>query len=331
MVIGGGLLGLEAANALQDLGLETHVVEFAPRLMALQLDEAGGARAAPAHREPGRRRPHRRQRPREIARSATTARCAALALRRRRRSSTTDMVRVLRRHPPARRAGARGGLAIGERGGIVIDERCRTSRTPTSTPSASARLCDGRIYGLVAPGYQMARVAAAQRWRATSDALRRRFDMSTKLKLMGVDVASFGDAFGADAGAARDQLVDTQRGGLQEAGRQRRRQAPAGRHAGRRRRRLRPAAAAGAEPHRRCRRDPETADPAARRAASRRGLGVDALPDAAQICSCNNVSKGADLRAPSREQKLTAVGAVKSCTKAGTGCGSLRAAGHARS
>src|SRR5262245_2833822 len=41
-VIGGGLLGLEAAKALTDLGLETHVVEFAPRLMTVQLDEAGG-------------------------------------------------------------------------------------------------------------------------------------------------------------------------------------------------------------------------------------------------------------------------------------------------
>lgn len=42
-VVGGGLLGLEAAKALRDLGLETHVVEFAPRLMAVQVDEAGGA------------------------------------------------------------------------------------------------------------------------------------------------------------------------------------------------------------------------------------------------------------------------------------------------
>ena len=43
-VVGGGLLGLEAAKALKDLGLETHVVEFAPRLMAVQLDEKPAAR-----------------------------------------------------------------------------------------------------------------------------------------------------------------------------------------------------------------------------------------------------------------------------------------------
>lgn len=41
VVIGGGLLGLEAAKALRDLDLETHVVEFAPRLMAVQIDDLG--------------------------------------------------------------------------------------------------------------------------------------------------------------------------------------------------------------------------------------------------------------------------------------------------
>src|ERR1700712_3413711 len=43
VVIGGGLLGLEAANALRQFGLQTHVVEMMPRLMAQQIDEAGGA------------------------------------------------------------------------------------------------------------------------------------------------------------------------------------------------------------------------------------------------------------------------------------------------
>ena len=43
VVVGGGLLGLECANALKLLGLETHVVEFAPRLMPVQLDELGGS------------------------------------------------------------------------------------------------------------------------------------------------------------------------------------------------------------------------------------------------------------------------------------------------
>lgn len=42
VVVGGGLLGLEAANALKELGLKTHVVEFAPQLMGVQLDQSGG-------------------------------------------------------------------------------------------------------------------------------------------------------------------------------------------------------------------------------------------------------------------------------------------------
>ncbi len=46
VVVGGGLLGLEAANALRLLGMSPHVVEFAPRLMPLQVDEGGGASAA---------------------------------------------------------------------------------------------------------------------------------------------------------------------------------------------------------------------------------------------------------------------------------------------
>ena len=43
VVVGGGLLGLECAKALKDMGLETHVVEFAPRLMTMQVDDMGGA------------------------------------------------------------------------------------------------------------------------------------------------------------------------------------------------------------------------------------------------------------------------------------------------
>jgi nitrite reductase (NADH) large subunit len=59
VVIGGGLLGLEAANALRQFGLETHVVEMAPRLMAQQLDEAGGALLSRMITELGSRRRHR--------------------------------------------------------------------------------------------------------------------------------------------------------------------------------------------------------------------------------------------------------------------------------
>src|SRR5206468_1213010 len=94
------------------------------------------------------------------------------------------------------------GLVVGERGGIVVDERCQTSVSRIYAIGECA-VAAGRVWGLVAPGYEMARVVA--------DQLRggeRTFtgsDVSTKLKLMGVDVASFGDAFGSTPGA---QVID---------------------------------------------------------------------------------------------------------------------------
>lgn len=67
-------------------------------------------------------------------------------------------------------------------------------------------LWDNKIYGLVAPGYQMARIAAATL--AGEDACFSGADMSTKLKLLGVDVASFGDAQGRTPGCQSYQWTD---------------------------------------------------------------------------------------------------------------------------
>ena len=125
------------------------------------------------------------------------------------------------------------GLAIGERGGITIDGCCRTSDADVFAIGECA-LFDGKTYGLVAPGYRMAEVAAA----AIAGEEQQQFDgfdMSTKLKLLGVDVGSFGDAFGKTPGAKVVSLIDGGNGRLQEAGPQRRQEAAARRHAGRRR------------------------------------------------------------------------------------------------
>ncbi|MGP8588333.1 FAD-dependent oxidoreductase, partial [Salmonella enterica] len=90
------------------------------------------------------------------------------------------------------------GLAIGERGGICINDGCQTSDRDVFAIGECA-LWEGKIFGLVAPGYQMARVAAAVL--AGEDKTFTGADMSTKLKLLGVDVASFGDAHGRTPGA----------------------------------------------------------------------------------------------------------------------------------
>src|SRR5690606_12548943 len=99
------------------------------------------------------------------------------------------------------------GLAVGERGGIVINEYCQTSDSKIFAIGECA-LFNGMIYGLVAPGYDMAKVVADQLTVEEAPKVFAGNDMSTKLKLLGVDVASFGDAFGTTAGSKEISLLD---------------------------------------------------------------------------------------------------------------------------
>jgi len=312
-VIGGGLLGLEAAYALQKLGMKVHVIELAPRLMALQLDDAGGAVLRRRIEELG------------VVVHTATASKEILAgdgrVRALRFADGTELdvdavvfsAGIRPRDELARDA----DLPVGARGGIAIDERCRTA-DPAIHAIGECASYEGRCYGLVAPGYQMARAALADL--CGGDDLFTGFDMSTKLKLMGVDVASFGDAFGAHAGSHVISIFDT--GGAiykKLVLSPDRKHLLGGMLVG-------DAAAYGqllqlAQNQIVLPPAPETLilpTPAGGKPA---GAGVTALPDAAQICSCNNVSKGAICEAI-RAQKLTAIGPVKSCTKAGTTCGS---------
>jgi len=206
-VVGGGLLGLEAANALKNLGLETHVVELAPRLMTLQVDEAGGAilRGQIEHLGVA---VHTGMVTKEIVvdeggrvNGMMFADGGVLA---------TQIVLFSAGIRPRDELGRATGLTIGQRGGFVIDERCRTS-DPAILAIGECACYDGRTFGLVAPGYQMADVAADELL-GSQQGERREFrgaDMSTKLKLLGVDVASFGDAFALEPGARTISIVDT--------------------------------------------------------------------------------------------------------------------------
>ena len=126
------------------------------------------------------------------------------------------------------------GLAVGERGGIVIDDTCRTSDANIYAIGECA-LWQGKVFGLVAPGYQMAQ-AVASRIAGSADAAFTGADMSTKLKLLGVDVASIGDAHAATPGSAHLLVRRRTAGALQEAGGDRGRQASARRSASRRHR-----------------------------------------------------------------------------------------------
>ncbi|HYG56278.1 MAG TPA: nitrite reductase large subunit NirB [Burkholderiales bacterium] len=187
-VIGGGLLGLEAAKALKDLGLETHIVESAPRLMAVQLDDAAG-RLLKRNIEALGATVHLQKSTKSITEGAVRRQRLTFA------DGTfleTDLVVFSAGIRPRDELARSAGLTIGERGGIQIDSHCRTAN-PDIYAIGECALWQGRTFGLVAPGYQMAEVAA-RHIAGDGDVRFLGADLSTKLKLMGVDVASIGDA-----------------------------------------------------------------------------------------------------------------------------------------
>ncbi len=310
-VVGGGLLGLECAKALRDMGLQTHVVEFAPRLMAVQVDDAGAAMLRRKIEDLGVTVHTSHQ---------TLAIEAGETARNRMRFADdtyldTDMIVFSAGIRPRDDVARAAGLEIGSRGGIVVDDHCRTS-DPDIYAIGECALWQGQIFGLVAPGYEMARVCAAQL--TGTDAAFAGADMSTKLKLMGVDVASFGDAHGKTAGSRAYQYSDECKqiykklvvsedgrrllggvmvGDASEYGMLLQMMLNA--------MTLPPAPEFLILP-----RTEQHAAPA---------LGVDALPDAAQICSCNNVSK-AQICVAVRDGATT-IGALKAGCKAGSSCG----------
>jgi len=194
VVIGGGLLGLEAAKALTSLGLATHVVEFAPRLMPLQVDDAGGALLRASIQELGV----------QVHVGMSTQRIVCDADGRVQGLSfangeelLADMVVFSAGIRPRDELARECGLDVAPRGGVVIDRSSRTS-DPTIFAIGECAAFQERCYGLVAPGYRMAE-AAVEIIRGGHQEFAD-FDMSTKLKLLGVDVASFGDAFGTTPG-----------------------------------------------------------------------------------------------------------------------------------
>ncbi|HEX8627287.1 MAG TPA: nitrite reductase large subunit NirB, partial [Catenuloplanes sp.] len=315
-VIGGGLLGLEAANALRLLGLSTHVVEFAPRLMPVQIDEAGGAMLRRYVEDLG------------VAThlgAATTAvragpdgRVAALALS----DGTTidaEVVVVAAGIRPRDELARAAGLPVGERGGVLVDGACRTSDERIWAIGEVAAVCGdgdgpGVCYGLVAPGYAMAEVVADRL--LGGGATFPGADLSTKLKLLGVDVASFGDAHGVTAGALEVVYTDpatrayaklvlsddakTLLGGVLVG--------DASAYPTLR------ASVGGPLP------GPPLALLAPATDGAPAGAGISALPGAAQVCSCNAVTKDHILGAIA--DGCADVAAVKACTRAGTSCGS---------
>ncbi|MFE6757620.1 nitrite reductase large subunit NirB [Streptomyces sp. NPDC057684] len=305
-VVGGGLLGLEAAGALRGLGLDTHVVEFAPRLMPVQVDEGGGAALLRTITGMGLS-VHTGVGTQEILTGGEDGAVRAMKLSDG-SELATDLVVFSAGVRPRDQLARDMGLTVGERGGITVDERCRTSDPAVYAIGECAQAVDGRVYGLVAPGYEMAQTVAASI--ASQDGQFTGADLSTKLKLLGVDVASFGDAHGAADGCLDVVYSDSRSGTYKKLV-----VGPEGELLG-------GILVGDAEAYGTLRALTGSVPPVAPEqlvlpagAGAPVALGPEALPGDAVICSCHNVTKEA-------VQAHATLPEVKKCTKAGTGCGS---------
>ncbi|MEU6115180.1 nitrite reductase large subunit NirB [Streptomyces sp. NPDC047117] len=312
-VVGGGLLGLEAAGALKGLGLDTHVVEFAPRLMPVQVDEGGGEALRRTIEDMGVT-VHTGVGGKEITAGPDGA-VTGMELSDGSRIDT-DMVIFSAGVRPRDQLARDCGLEVGERGGIVVDAACRTATDPAVYAIGECALAvDGRVYGLVAPGYEMAETAAAA-IASVDTAGFTGADTSTKLKLLGVDVASFGDAHGTAEGCLDVVYADSRSGVYKKL------------VIGEDGTLLGGVLVGDAEAYGTLRPLTGSVPPVSPEqlvlpagAGAPVALGPSALPDEAVICNCHNVTKGA-IRAAVTEHSCGTVPEVKKCTKAGTGCGS---------
>ncbi len=346
VVIGGGLLGLEAAKALKDLNLEVHVVEFAPRLMAVQVDDGGGRVLRQKIEDLGVR-VHTGKNTQSIGDPSSALGAGGKGCRHALKFADgseleADVVVFSAGIRPSDALAREAGLEVGERGGIRIDNHCQTS-DPDIYAIGECALWNGRIFGLVAPGYEMARVVAHQlalphptvrsadgfplspagrgtNERTAAAPLFCGADMSTKLKLLGVDVASVGDAQAVTPGARTYSWSD-------EVKKIYKRLVVSSDH-----KYLLGAVLVGeAEEYGtllqmalnrlELPQHPEDLILPRRDSGGEKGggIGVTALPAAAQICSCNNVSKGAICGAI--ESGCTTLGDLKKKTKAASSCG----------
>nr|WP_321460864.1 nitrite reductase large subunit NirB [uncultured Vibrio sp.] len=313
VVIGGGLLGLEAAGALKALGVETHVVEFAPKLMAEQLDLAGGNQLRQKIERMGVN-VHTSKNTLEIAPEGTDARNVM-----RFADGTeleTDFIVFSAGIRPQDKLARQMELEVGARGGIEVNDHCQTSDENIYAIGECASW-NGMFYGLVAPGYKMATVAVDHLLGNTESKFQGA-DMSAKLKLLGVKVGSIGDANGRTEGCKsyvyqNEEQEVYKRLIVSEDNKK-----------------LLGAVLVGdtsdygdllqlmlneidLPDH------PDALILPAHAGAEKPALGADALPESAVICSCFDVTKGKIAQAVADGHHT--LSDIKAVTGAGTGCG----------
>lgn len=310
VVIGGGLLGLEAAKALMDLGMNTHVVEFAPWLMPRQLDEAGSGVLQSKLEDLGI----------QIHTSKSTQKFRGNGKVEGLQFADgehidTDCVVISAGIRPRDELARQAGIEVGNRGGVIVNDYMETS-APDIYAIGEVALHQGMVYGLVAPCYEMAEVLV-EKLSGDGEKSFKGFDMSTKLKLIGVDVASFGDPFCHEV--AHDPIIYTNRAkGIYK----RINVSKDGKY-------LLGGVLVGDTAaynmlsqyvNNRMKLPEDPTELIIQTSGNQSaGAGLEALPDEALICSCENVSKK-DI-CSKVEEGVFDLGELKSCTKAGTGCG----------
>ncbi len=317
-VLGGGLLGLEAANAVKNLGLNAHVIEFAPRLMPRQLDK-GGSDMLQAKIESMGLKCHLSK--------ATSYLQGDKAIEGLYYSDDTelkvDMLVVSAGIRPRDEIARECGLEVGTRGGIVVNQKLQTS-DPNIYAIGECALLNNMIYGLVAPGYDMAEVVVQQLSGNVEPEMPTSIDMSTVLKLIGTDVGSFGDPLNI----AKEEIDEITYVNNREGIYKKITVSKDGK-------RLLGGILVGDSSDynslfqiyingMKLPENPEDLILGARGGEDGGMLGdVMDLPESAQICSCESVTKG-QICGAIESGEANDLGDVVSCTKAGTGCGGCK-------
>ncbi|MDY0903424.1 nitrite reductase large subunit NirB [Pedobacter sp. CFBP9032] len=309
-VIGGGLLGLEAAKALIDLGIaETSIVEFAPRLMPRQIDLAGSEMLKSMLTELGLQIHLNKNTSRiEGEKSITGLKFTDDS------ELAADMLVISAGIKPRDELARFCGIEVGTRGGILVDDRMQTN-DPCIFAIGECALHAEMIYGLIAPGYEMAEVLATNL--CAEDKSFKGFDMSTKLKLIGIDVASFGDPFINEPDCRTIVFENKHKGIYKRINISNDGQYLLGGIL------IGDAAAYNMLLQTSVNKIALPENPEELIIGSRGGetsSGITSLPNEALICSCEGVTKG-DICHAVAEQGCETIDSIKKCTKAGTGCG----------
>ncbi len=194
IVVGGGLLGLEAAEGLRDLGAEATILDVAPWLLSIEVDQGGGHLVNSLIRQAG-------------IKVETGAFISSINLNTAGEVNSVsvadgmgdeaalhnlqaDLVCMAAGIRPNDDLARKAGLALGERGGVVVNARCQ-SQDERIWAIGEVACVLGRTWGLVAPANQMAEAVAKNLNGAAVEV--QEFDIATKLKFSGLEVGGFGD------------------------------------------------------------------------------------------------------------------------------------------